>query len=280
MPALSLGVEHDDAIDPRLDGASGSEIRCQFGPDGRLLGETNLVLGVPADRSDGTPAEVRYHSDGSIESWRRAGASDHTYFPPGGVLSHVDPRDGSHVVIAGDEGGRWIRRGVVARRESWVVPPVGPNGTWQANVPRFEELRDGSGGEPAVSYLRPDGTVSSATRYAGGRWTHTVDYFPDGRVAVVFSNIDNPVVWGFTAGDRVWKDIGLDGEQWQGIQPNDALHFADSDVTSEEARTWSRDRTGLDAPTALKWRRQGHSPDRASAEMAARRVIGGKASTG
>ncbi|ACV79057.1 hypothetical protein Namu_2711 [Nakamurella multipartita DSM 44233] len=279
VPALSLGVAHDDATDPHPDGESGaSEIRREFGSDGQLLGETNLVLGVAADWPDGTPAAVRYHPDGSIESWRRADASERTYFPPGGALSHVDPRDGSHVVTAGDDGGRWIRRGVVARRESWVVPPVGPNGTWQANVPRFEELRDGPGGEPAVSYVRPDGSVSSATRYAGGGWTHTVDYFPDGQVAVVFSNSENPVVRGFPARDPVWKDIGMDGEQWQGIQPNDALHFADAGVTPEEAQTWSRDRTGMDAPTALKWRRQGYSPDRAAAEMAARRASSGRVS--
>lgn len=280
VPAISLGVAHDGSTDPHPNVESGaSEIRREVGPDGHLLGETNLVLGVPADRPDGTPAEVRYHPDGSIESWRRADSAKRTYFPPGGALSHVDPRDGSHVVIAGDEGGRWIRRGVVARRDSSTVPTVGPNGTWQANAPRFEELRDGPGGEPSVSYVRADGMVSSATRYAGGGWTHTVDYLPDGRVAVVFSNTENPTVRGFAAGDPVWNDIGLDGGQWEGIQPSDALHFADAAVTSEEARTWSRVRTGMDAPTALKWRRLGHSPDHASAEMAARRASGGKAPT-
>lgn len=226
--AISLGDDHDDATgagrgDPI--GGAAFEIRREVSSNGRVLGEKNLVLGVPANRPDGTPAVLRFHPDGSIESWRRAGAAERAYFPAGGSVSHVDPRDGSHVVISRYGGGRCVSRGVVAQRESWVTPPVGPNGTWQANVPRFEELRDGPGGEPAVGYVRPDGTLSSATRYAGCGWTHTVDYFPDGQVAVVFSNTENPVVRGFPAGDRVWADIGLDGGRWQGVHPNDALQF-------------------------------------------------------
>jgi len=277
-PTINLGLNPDDAINAGRDGTGGrpaSVIILELGPGGAVRGETNLVRGMPADRPDGTPAEVWFHPDGSIESWRRAGAAERTYFPTGGTVSHVDPRDGSQIAISGSGSGRCIRRGVVAQHEPGTVQSVGLNGAWQSNEPVFEELRDGPGDDPAVSYLRPDGTTSSFTRYTDGRWTHTVDHFPDGRVAVVFSNPDNPIVEGFPADDPVWADIGLEGRQWQGVQPNDALSFADAGVDPDEARAWSRERTGMDAPIALKWRRQGYSPAQAVAETAARRSITG-----
>lgn len=188
-----------------------------------IVGQTHRSGEVRADWADGTPADLTFHEDGSVATWRRAGDREHVYFPAGGTVSHVDPRDGSHVVVSPNDGGRCTRRGLVAPRVS-SVPPIGRDGgIWQQSPPKFAELRDGPGGEPAVVYTRADGSISSLTRYRDGRWTHTVDFDRSGEPVVVFTNSSHPAVQGFPADDPVWSDLGLDGDRWAGTRPHDAL---------------------------------------------------------
>lgn len=188
-----------------------------------VVAQTHRAGGVRADWPDGTPADLTFHEDGSIASWRRAGDRDRSYFQAGGTVCHVDPRDSSHVAVSPNDGGRCTQRGLVVRRVS-SVPSIGRDGgIWQQSPPKFAELRDGPGGEPAVVYTRADGSVSSLTRYRDGRWTHTVDFDRSGEPVVVFTNSQLPAVQGFPADDPVWTDLGLDGDRWAGTRPHDAL---------------------------------------------------------
>ena len=203
---------------PAADAAR-RDTRRRFTDSGRLVSEQHLAGGVPADLPDGTPAYREFHPDGSVAVEKRASQSVSMGYPPGVQVWHSDQRDGSDVGVEGTGGGRVVRRGRL---------DVDTEGT------RSLSAQDGPGGEPAVTYLRADGTTSSITRYHGGGWTHTIDFDGAGDPVCVFTNDQNPAARART--DHVWRDLGIDPDEWAGLIPGQALHYRGAGVEPPDAR--------------------------------------------
>lgn len=222
--------------------ASGRQVLKRFGPDGRLRSEEHRFDGSAADLPDGTTTHREHRSDGSVAFERGARDPVGIELAPGETVSHRDPRDGSLVVTSGNGGGLQIERG----RPDTDDP----------HRSSIHILQDGPGGEPAVTFVRADGTVSSITRHDSGGWTYTVDYYPDGTAACVFTNHQNPATARNT--HLAWQDIGLDEADWSGLTPSQALTYSGDSVPPAEAIEWTA--VDPDPGRTLRWRRAGHTP--------------------
>lgn len=166
----------------RIDDRHGVAAERHFGPDGALTHEVHFAAGAPADLPDGIPANRKYHPDGSVAVDTRMGSLASTSYRPGTAVPHLDPRDGSTVLTTpSHRGGRCISRGHPWHDANTIGFQTDPDGVSPALM-----LHDGPGGEPAVRYLRADGSTSSITHYSDGLMRETIDYDRDGRVVAHF----------------------------------------------------------------------------------------------